>query len=164
MKGTTGPRPLQVLVVSYSRTGTCRRLAQALCAETGWPSGEILAKDAGRGMWRAVADLLLHRPAAPGYRGPPLADFRLVVLVAPVEGQQLAPTVQDFVAAYRGQLRNVALLSVRGRLSSYEAAEEITWHLGRAPVLSATVLARDVHSGAFAPRLRGIQDAIATLA
>lgn len=149
----------KILVVTYSYTGTSRRLAQLLCGLQSWPMGEI--SDARpRDTWRCVLDSLLRRRPPISYSGPAPADFDLVVLVAPIWLYRLASPMRSFVAARREQLRAVAVVSVMGGRGAPNAVAEIGRLTGRSPILSTAFTAREVEDGSCAARLQSFARAV----
>ena len=154
----------KVLVVTYSYTGTSLQVARRLCALQGWTLGQIEEVKPRRGMlgtWRCVLDSLLHRHPAIDYFGPLPASFDTVVLVAPVWMLRLAGPMRSFLARYKAQLTNFAVLSVMGSRGAPNAVAEIGSITGRSPVLSTAFTAREVEDGSYALRLRTFARALA---
>jgi hypothetical protein len=154
----------KVLVVTYSYTGTSLQVAKRLCALQGWPLGQIEEVHPRRGVlgsWRCVLDSLLHRQPAIDYFGPLPASFDTVVLVGPVWMLRLAGPMRSFVARYKAQLKNFALISVMGSRGAPNAVAEIGTLTGRSPVLSTAFTAREVDDGSYALRLRTFARALA---
>jgi hypothetical protein len=141
------------LVVAYSYTGNSRRLAQLLCAQKGWPLGEVIEERPRAGAWgtlRCILDSALRARPTVHYRGPEPADFRTVVLVAPIWVGQLAGPMRAFVNAYRDRLQRVALIVTMGGQGASNAVAEVARILGRDPVLTEAVTARAVEDGSCA--------------
>lgn len=152
-----------VLVVVYSNTGSSRLLAQRLCAERGWPMGEI-SEASGRAGWRGLVrcllDSALHRHPQIRYDGPAVDDFGAVVFVFPIWAGRAASPMRSFVARMASRTRHYALLSVMGRRGAARADAEIEHMFGRAPLLSAAFTTAEVQDGSCAGRLSGIAEAI----
>jgi hypothetical protein len=141
------------LVVAYSYTGNSRRLALLLCAQKGWPFGEVIEERPRAGGWgtlRCMLDSLLRARPTVRYEGPEPADFRTVVLVAPIWVGQLAGPMRAFVNAYRDRLQRVALMITMGGQGASNAVAEVARILGRDPVLAEAVTARAVEDGSCA--------------
>jgi hypothetical protein len=151
---------LSILVVSYSYTGTCHRVAQTLCAQFGWPSGEITDAVPRSRSWRCVLDSLLRRRPAIRYTGPAPEGFDAVVLVAPIWASQLAGPMRTFVSEHGARLRHVAGISVMGDSGAPNAIAEISRLLGRPPLVSTALTTREVNGGSAAGALRAFGNTV----
>jgi len=156
-----------VLVIVYSRTGTGWRLAQLLGALHDWPVATI--RDArpherDGGAWRRLLDTWLLRRPAIVYDGPEPQGYDAVVLVSPTRLARLAAPMRSFIASRRGQLREVAFLSVCGACSPAPAAAEVTRLLGRTPLVSVALRHAEVEDGRFAEPLQAFGRAVARAA
>jgi multimeric flavodoxin WrbA len=153
----------KILVVTYSHTGTCRRLAQLLCEQQQWPMAEVSdlhPRSGVAGTWRCIADSLLRRRPAIRYAGPDPLGFDALVLVAPIWVSQLAGPMRSFVAARGTSLPPLGVVSVMGRVGGYNAVAEIARLAGKAPMLSTAILARSVDDGSCASLLQAFGDAL----
>lgn len=149
-----------ILVVCYSYTGISRRAAQLLCSHHGWPLGEITEVKA-RGTWRCVLDSLLRRRPEIRYHGPDPADYRTVVLVAPIWMYRLAGPMRSFVAREREALRRVAVISTMNSGGASNAVAEIAHLLGHDVVVDAAAFkAREIEDGSGTGRLLAFGDAL----
>lgn len=145
-----------ILVACYSYTGISRRAAEALCARHGWPLGVIRdarPRSGGSGYLRCVLDSLLRRHPPVDYDGPDPADFRTVVLAAPIWAGRLAGPMRSFVAAHRGSLPRVAVLTTMGSGGASNAVAEVARLLGHAPIAAAALSAKDFAGGNWTDRL-----------
>lgn len=150
-----------ILVVCYSSTGVSKRAAQLLCSQRGWPLGEVAdvkPRAGAAGTLRSVLDSLLRRKPPIRYTGPDPADFRTVVLVAPVWACSLAGPMRSFVADNADQLRRVAVVSTMGSAGASGAVAEVARYLGRAPVLAAAFTQRELEDGSGTHRLLAVGD------
>ncbi|MDP2255225.1 MAG: flavodoxin [Polaromonas sp.] len=153
----------EVLVVTYSYTGTCRQLAQLLCSQQGWPMAEIGERSRRSGLQgtaRCLLDSWLHRRPSIQYDGPPPSQFDAVVLVSPIWAYRLAGPMRSFVAMMRDQLPDVAVVSVMGNSGAPNAVAEIGQLLGRSPMLSTAFTTREVQDGSCAGWLQAFGTAI----
>lgn len=144
---------MSALVVHYSYTGTCGRVAEALRTRFGFEGGEIQDARPGRGTWRCVLDSLLKRKPPIRYAGPAPDAFDLVVLVAPIWAYRLAGPMRAFLAERRGSLPQVVLITVMGGKGAARALGEVTEILGRPPAAYLPMVAREVEDGSFVERL-----------
>jgi flavodoxin len=152
-----------ILVVFYSYTGTCRAAAELLCAQLGWPRGEILethSRAGASGTVRAIVDTFLRRSPPISYDGPDPSRYDAVVLVSPVWAGGLASPMRSFVAQYGASLKKYAVLNVMGHVGGTNAAAEIERTLGRSPLLAATFRTREVEDGSCALALQAFGQAL----
>ena len=149
----------KVLVVTYSHTGTSRKLSRLLCSLQGWEMAEI-GDERPRGNFRCILDSMLRRCPPIRYDGPNPRRFDTVVLVAPIWAGRLAGPMRSFVSSRRDLLPDVALVSVMGGKGAPDAVAEIGKRLGRAPILSAAFTTAEVEDGSFRPRLRAFGQAV----
>jgi flavodoxin len=153
----------RILVVFYSYTGTCRQLAELLCAQLGWPRGEIVetrSRAGAAGTARCLLDTLLHRHPDIRYDGPDPANYDAVVLVSPIWLYGLAGPMRSFVAQYAPSLKKFAVVSVMGSAGASNAVAEIDRRLGRAPLIATAFTGREVADGSCAIRLQAFGRAL----
>jgi hypothetical protein len=152
----------KVLIVMYSHTGTCRRLAQILRAQHSWPMTQVrdLRPRSGVwGTWRCALDSLLGRRPAIQLEGNATFDgFDAVVLIAPIWLSRIAGPMRSFVASNAKSLPKVALISVMGGPAAPAGVAELTSLLGRSPILETAFSAREVDDGSCAARLQAFGD------
>jgi flavodoxin len=149
----------KVLVVTYSHTGTGRKLAWLLSSLQHCQMVEI-TEDRPRSNWRCILDSLLRRCPPIRYDGPDPRRFDIVVLVAPIWAGRLAGPMRSFVASRRALLPDVAVLTVMGHTGAAGAVSEIAKLLGRSPLLDAAFTTADVEDGSFAARLQAFGQAV----
>ena len=153
----------KILVVVYSHTGTCRRLADLLCDQQGWPMAVISdarPRSGGLGTWRCLLDSWLRRQPPIRYMGLSPEGFDAVVLVAPIWAFRLAGPMRTFVASRRESLPDVAVAPVMDGSGAPNAIAEIGRLLGRAPILSMAFTTREVGDGNCAARLRAFGEGV----
>ncbi|MBS0454213.1 MAG: flavodoxin [Proteobacteria bacterium] len=157
----------RILVISYSWTGTCTRLAKLMCSQQpGWQLGEIrLAKTRkGRsGYWRCVLDSVLRLRPAFLYEGPFPRDFDAVVLVSPIWAFSLAGPMRSFVHTWRDHLPDVAVISVMGGAGASNAVREVERLIGRPSARHAAFTMQEVESGQAGIASRKFGDALREL-
>lgn len=145
-----------ILVVCYSSTGKSLQAARLLCSHHGWPLALISdphPRVGFAGVARCVLDSLLLRQPPIHYAGPDPADYRTVVLVAPIWVYRLAGPMRTFVARHRSALRRVALICTMGSAGARGAVAEVTRLTGRAPIRSAAFTGQGLEDGSATGRL-----------
>lgn len=153
----------KVLVVVYSYTGTSLGVAKLICGQQNWTLGSVVETNSRRGAWgtwRCLLDSFLHRRPPIRYDGPVPGDFDAVVLVSPIWALQLAGPMRTFVARERALLPDVAVVSVMGSRGAPNAVAEIADLLGRTPIMTTAVTAREVEDGSCAARLQAFGTAV----
>lgn len=154
----------KILVVAYSWTGTCSRLAKLLShQQPGWQLGKIVLEQPRKGRagyWRCVFDSVLRRRPAIRYEGPSPRQFDAVVLVSPIWAFSLAGPMRSFVTTRRDHLPDVAVISVMGGAGAANAVHEVERLIGRSAVMSAAFTMQEVREGAAGTRLRTFGDAL----
>ena len=159
----------RILVVSFSWTGTCTRLAKLMCnQQPGWQLGEIRLEKPRKGQagyWRCVLDSVLRLRPAIRYEGPFPRDFDAVVLVSPIWAFSLAGPMRSFVHTRRDHLPDVAVVSVMGGAGAANAVREVERIIGRPSALNAAFTMQEVESGQagiasrrFGDTLRELED------
>ena len=151
----------KILVVFYSYTGTCRLLAELMCAQLGWPRGQVVetrSRAGAMGTLRCVLDSLLRRRPLIRYEGPDPSQYEAVVLVSPIWIYGLAAPMRSFVA--KADLPRVAVVSVMGREGASNAVAEIDRLLGHAPLVATAFTTREVDDGSCASRLQAFARAL----
>ena len=153
----------KTLVIAYSYTGTSRRLARLLCAQQGWPMGEVVELRPRAGAWgtlRCLLDSALRRQPSVRYVGPPIKDFDSVVLIAPIWLSRLAGPMRSFIANYADSLPDIAVISVMGANGAASAAAEAARLAERTPLLTAAFRTREIEDDSCAARLLAFGDAL----
>ena len=153
----------KTLVIAYSYTGTSRRLAGLLCAQQGWPAGDVVELRPRAGAWgtlRCVLDSVLRRQPSVRYVGPPIKDYDSAVLIAPIWLGRLAGPMRSFIANYADSLPDIAVISVVGTNGTPSAAAEVARLAERTPLLAAAFLSREIEEGSCASRLQAFGDAL----
>ncbi|MFM2036731.1 MAG: hypothetical protein RL459_1996 [Pseudomonadota bacterium] len=155
----------KVLVVTYSLTGTSRRLAQQLCSQQAWPMGEIREARTRKGMpgmLRCLLDSWLKRTPEVAYAGPPPIAFDTVVLISPIWTYRLAGPMRSFVSSRQKQLPDVAMISVMGGAGAQHAEAEVVELLGRPLILSTSFKQKEVQARACTDHLKAFASALET--
>lgn len=148
-----------ILVVNYSYSGVSRRAAQLLASHQGWPLGiveDIHPRAGTRGYLRCMLDSLLGRRPRVHYSGPRPEDFRTVVLIAPIWMYRLAGPMRSFLHAHR--LRRVAVIVTMGSAGASNAFAEVQHIIGKAPLATLALTAREIQTGSGTARLLAFGD------
>lgn len=153
----------KILVVYYSYTGTCRRVADLLRASNRCDVAEIKERQprAGAlGYWRCVLDSWLQRQPPTFYKGPAPQGYDAIVLLAPIWMVQLAAPMRSFIKAFNGSWPDIAVISVMGSRGAPNAVQEITTLTGRTPLMSLALTTAEVENGSMVGRVQAFIEAI----
>lgn len=157
----------KVLVVCYSRTGTTRKLADAMVELTGWdldPIVDTRDRSGILGFLRAGFEARARRSTrlVPARLEP--AAYDLVVVGSPVWGKRVSVPVRAYLDAHARELRRVAFFLTCGGSGSDEVLEQMQQLAGQPPAATLVVterqLARREHLGAvtrFVDALRALR-------
>jgi flavodoxin len=156
----------KTLVVYYSRTGTTRRLAEALAKvlhadiepiiDTTRRSGII-------GYLRSLAESLQKRGASIEPTKTDPRSYDLVLIGTPIWAWLVSSPVRSYLAANREVLPNVAFFCTMGGQGDKRSFEEMKAIAGKAPIASCAVTARDVASEAYGARIAQFVEQLKTL-
>ncbi|MDB5578219.1 MAG: flavodoxin [Bradyrhizobium sp.] len=142
----------KILVVYYSRSGTTRRIAQALAGALGCDTEEIRTtqdRSGTMGYWRSAIEARRWTPAAiaPAHKDP--AAYDLVIVGTPVWVWSLSSPVRAYLTANRYRLPAVAYFCTLGGAGSDNAFDQMQQLTGQAPRARLAVTAADVAAGRY---------------
>lgn len=140
---------LKILVVYYSRSGTTRRVADALSTALESSIEEVLeTRDrAGfSGYWRSLLEARSKRPAdiLPGRNDP--SAFDLVIVGTPVWAWSVSSPIRAYLSANKQRLPSVAFFCTMGGRGSATAFAQMQEIAGKTPLATCALTARDTAS------------------
>lgn len=140
----------KVLVVYYSRSGTTRRLAQAIARIGGWDVEEVIdARDRSGllGYFRSALDASLSRLTTLQPERLDPREYDLVVIGTPVWNASVSSPVRTYLHRHSGALRNLAFFVTCGGRGGERVFRQMSELAGRNPMAELTVTARDQSRG-----------------
>lgn len=147
----------RVLVAFYSRTGTTRRVAEALARELEADVEEI--SDSQRrggplGYLRSGLDAILGRmtPLHEAKREP--ADYDLVLIGTPVWMSSVSAPVRTYLTLNRGWIRRVAFFLTEGGMGSRRVLDQMAHLCGRKPAGELTLTERHMTRGEYLTKVQ----------
>ncbi len=155
----------KVLMLYYSRSGTTRKVAEAIAALLGCDVEEILDRKDRSGVTGylvSLKDSALRKPAEiePVRRDP--ADYDLVVIGTPVWGFSVCGPVRTYLVQHEGRLGEVAFFCTRMLLGARRAMRHMAELCGGQPRAVLALRMGEVSKGdprgkiqAFVEALRG---------
>ncbi|MGD0636237.1 MAG: hypothetical protein ABSA13_18835 [Beijerinckiaceae bacterium] len=140
----------RILVVYYSRSGTTRRIAEALSAALDSRIEEVLETHDRAGIlgyWRSLVEARIKRTAGilPAKNDP--SAFDLVVIGTPVWAWSVSSPVRAYLSANKQRLPDVAFFCTMGGLGSAMAFAQMQEIAGKAPVATCALAAKETAPG-----------------
>lgn len=153
----------RILVVYYSRTGTTRKVAAALAKKLGCDSEEIIEARSRRGMLGYLRSVIEARRQVPSHIAPAVKDpstYDLIVIGTPVWAWSLSSPVRAYLCANRSKLPAVAYFCTLGGAGSEKAFAQMQELSGKRPAGCLSVIAADVASAAYEPRVAAFAETL----
>ncbi len=146
----------KILVVYYSRTGTTRRIAQALAAALHCDIEEITESKSRKGLFGYLrsameARRMLAATIAPARHD--VAAYELVIVGTPVWYWSLSSPVRAFLTATTARLPKVAFFCTLGGSGSEKAFAQMAQIAGKQPQAVCAITQRDVQAGNYRDQL-----------
>ena len=150
------------LVVFYSRSGTARRVAEALARDLGAELEGIVSSPRGGalGFMRCLLDVMRDRDV-PATTVLDPADYDHVVVGGPVWAGRPAAPLRAWLRRHRGAFRSLSAFCVSGSGGAHEAFfTEVESLAGRPLARRLSLAQRDVLGGRDRVSLHGFADAL----
>jgi flavodoxin len=157
----------RTLVVFYSRSGTTRRIAEALAAALKCDLEEITEPKPRTGFLGYIRSLLEARRKRPSIIAPKKHDvssYDLVVIGTPVWAWSLSSPVRAYLMATASQLPEVAFFCTFGARGIESSFAQMTATVGKKPRAVCAITQREALSGSHVERLLAFAKALETLA
>ncbi len=137
----------KILVVYYSRTGTTRKVAEAVRGELGCDIEEIISiknRSGVVGYFFCGKEATLKKTAEikPTVENP--ADYDLVIIGTPVWAWNISSPTRAYLMQNIGKFKKIAVFCTMGGLGDKKAFTEIENICGLKFIASLTVLTKDV--------------------
>jgi menaquinone-dependent protoporphyrinogen IX oxidase len=153
----------KTLVVFYSRSGTTRRIAEALSEALKCDLEEITEPKPRTGFLGYIRSLLEATRKRPSIIAPKTHDvssYDLVVIGTPVWGWSLSSPVRAYLMATASQLPEVAFFCALGAKGSESTFAQMTAIVGKKPRAVCAITEREVLSGKHFDRLSAFEKAL----
>ena len=152
-----------VLIVVYSRTGTTRKVAEALrdrlnadielIEDVTSRSGIFGYLKSGHEAWKKIAPEIKPTRLNPD-------DYDLVVIGTPVWAGSMASPVRTYLEQYGSRLNRVALFCTEGGSGEEKAFSEITGFCNGEPLATMALTTKKVATNAFSSELESFAETI----
>src|SRR5512138_1829572 len=153
----------KTLVVFYSRSGTTRRVDEALSEALQCDLEEITEPNPRTGFLGYIRSLLearRKRPSAITPKKHDVSSYDLVVVGTPVWAWSLSSPVRAYLMSTASQLPEVAFFCTLGAKGSERTFAQMTAIVGKKPSAVCAILEREVLSGSHLGRLSAFEQAI----
>jgi len=146
----------KILVVFYSRSGTTRKIAEALAAELKCDVEEIVATDSRAGfigIMRSLIEAIRQRPAQIAATKREPSSYDLVMIGTPVWAWSISSPVRAFLMQNAQKLPQVAFFCTQGSRGDESTFAQMRGVTGKAPRATAAFRMQDVLAGSFHQQL-----------
>lgn len=153
----------KTLVVFYSRSGTTRKIAQALAEALKCDLEEITEPKPRTGFLGYIRSLLEARGKRPSTIAPKKYDvssYDLVVIGTPVWGWSLSSPIRAYLTTTASQLPEVGFFCTLGGAGSENAFAQMTAIVGKKPRAVCAITQREALSGTLFERLSAFEKAL----
>lgn len=165
----------RILIIFYSRTGTTRRLAEALRARCDADIEEIRDARPRRGLFRgwlrSLAEVRRRTETQILPTVKRVEGYDLVVVGTPVWAHSMSSPLRTWLSQHYGHIRQYAVFATQGGSGGDKAIAQVAALCGTPPVASLVVGARDLASpaceaslDAFVARLKRVESLAAAAA
>lgn len=139
----------RVLVVYYSRSGTTRRVAEAVSRALHCDTEAIVATASRTGVMgylRSLVEAVQRRPSLIERTQKDPVSYDLVVVGTPVWAGSVSSPIRSYLMANKAKLRNVAFFCTLGGRGSESTFGQMQGLAGKAPVARCAITAREALS------------------
>jgi flavodoxin len=153
----------KTLIVFYSRSGTTRRIAEALSAALKCDLEEITEPRRRTGLlgyMRSLLEASRKRPSTIAPKKHEVSSYDLVVIGTPVWAWSLSSPVRAYLMATAGQLPEVAFFCTLGASGSENAFAQMMAVVGKKPRAVCAITQGEVLSGSYSDRLSAFEKAL----
>ena len=153
----------KILVVFYSRSGTTRRVAQALAEAPKCDLEEITEPKPRAGFLgylRSLLEARRKRPSIIASNKHDVSSYDLVVIGTPVWAWSLSSPVRAYLITTAGQLPDVAFFCTLGGNGSESTSAQMTAIAGKQPRAVCAITEREVLSRKHFGRLSAFEKAL----
>jgi len=152
----------KIIVVYYTRTGTTKKVAEAIAEYLKCEIEELVdtknrkgifgwlgaGRDAMRERLTAINDIK-HNPAA----------YDMVIMGTPNWGSNLVPAIRTYLTQNKENLKNVAFFCTTDG-SGEKVLKNLEILAGRKPIFSLGVISKEVKKGEYVQKLKEVLDKI----
>jgi flavodoxin len=152
----------KIIVVYYTRTGTTKKVAEAIADNLKCEIEEIIDTKNRKGIigWlRSGADATKERLAVIKDIKHNPASYDIVIIGTPVWGSNLTPAIRTYITQNKENLKNVAFFCTADG-DGKKALENLEKFIGRKPVFSFGVRSKEVKKGKYVQKVKEFFDKV----
>ncbi|MBN1871556.1 MAG: NAD(P)H-dependent oxidoreductase [Candidatus Omnitrophica bacterium] len=147
---------MKSLVVYYSRTGTTKKIAQAIARNLGGDIEEIIDKKDRRGPTNyliAGKDAATKRLTEIDDTKKDISSYDIVVIGTPVWAFTMAPAIRTFITRHKESLKNIAFFCTQGGAGSKRTFKDMEELCGKRPVEVLEATTKEVMKDMFKQKI-----------
>ncbi|MCX8200213.1 MAG: NAD(P)H-dependent oxidoreductase [Candidatus Micrarchaeota archaeon] len=152
---------MKALVVYYSRTGTTKKVADAIANALKCPV-EALSDPKNRrgpiGYARCAKDIILRRRVDLGKLKKDVSKYDLVIIGTPVWLHQPSSITRTFMQDYCKKLKKVAFFCTYMGAGEKHVLKSMAAVCGKEPVATLSVRSLEVYNGTYVHKVNGFVD------
>lgn len=140
----------RILVVFFSRTGTTRKVAEAIARASGGDLAELCEARSRRGVWgwlRSGYEATYRVPSQPLPLTSDPSCYDIVFVGSPTWNRALSSPVRGFLQEHASRLPHVALFATCDGRGAEDVVAQMAELLRRPPLATLAMLAHDVKHG-----------------
>jgi flavodoxin len=146
----------RTLVVYFSRSGTTRKVAEAIAKELSGEIEEIIDRTSRQGLlgyWRSLLEAQRGAPAGivDGQKAP--SSYDLVVIGTPVWAWSMSSPVRAYLMAHKASFKELAFFCTMGGQGGDRALRQMQDLSGKVPRAVLAVTAHDVATNSYSHSL-----------
>lgn len=156
---------MKVLVVYYSRTGTTKKVAQAISDKLGGDIEEIIDKKDRKGLKGyliAGKDAATKKLTEINKSEKDLSLYDIVAVGTPVWAFTMTPAIRTYLTQNKERLKNVAFFCTQGSLGSKRTFKDMEKIVGRKPQAVFEVTTKEVVKETYIPHIEKFFEKIVT--
>lgn len=152
----------KIIVVYYTRTGTTKKVAEAIAENLKCDIEEIVDTKNRKGIFgwlRSGSDAMRERLAVIKDIKHNPAAYDMVIMGTPVWGSNLTPAIRTYITQNKRNLKNVAFFCTAGETGD-KALVNLANFVGQKPIFSFGVRSKEVANGGYVQKVKEFLDKI----
>jgi flavodoxin len=153
----------KLLVVFYSRTGTTKEIAEAICERFQCDIDEILTTDNRKGFlgyMKCGREAMQKILPVLKQSGKNSEMYEAVIIGTPVWAGTMSSPIRTYLTENRERVKQAAFFYVSGGPNNTKVFQEMADVLGKKPIATLDVRREDVKKKAYSEKVEGFVDEI----